>query len=129
MPYLDYNSVIYSAHHLELIDTLERVQRHFIKRLHGLNNLSYGDRLNIFGLESVELRRIHADLIILYKLLHKNIACNECNVFNFNSVLNTRGHAYKLVKNRCRLDCRKTSFSFRVINMWNFLYNDIVCCL
>ena len=38
-PYLDCNSVIYSPHHVELIDTLERVQRHFTKRLHGLNNL------------------------------------------------------------------------------------------
>ena len=27
--YLDYNSVIYSPHHLELIDTLEREHRHF----------------------------------------------------------------------------------------------------
>ena len=34
-PYLDCNSVIYSPHHVELIDTLERVT----KRLHGLNNL------------------------------------------------------------------------------------------
>ena len=72
-PYQDYNSVIYSPHHLELIDTLERVQRHFTKRLHGSNNLSSGDRLNIVGLESIELRRIHADLIILYKLLHKKL--------------------------------------------------------
>ena len=53
---------------------------------------------DIVGLESVELRRIHVDLIILYKLLDKNIECNVCNVFTFNSVLNTRSHAYKLVK-------------------------------
>ena len=95
-PYLDYNSVIYSSYHLELIDTLERI--HFTKRLHGLNNLSYGDWVNIVGLESVELRRIHVDLIILYKLLHKNIECNVCSVYNFNSVLNTRGGAYKLIE-------------------------------
>ena len=42
-PYLDYNSVIYSPHYLYLIDALEHVQRHFTVRLHGLNNLSYGD--------------------------------------------------------------------------------------
>ena len=48
--------------------------------------------------------------------------------FFFNSVLNTRCHAYKLVKNGCRLDCRKFSFSFRVINVWNCLSNDIVYC-
>ena len=40
-PYLDYNRVACSPHHLELIDALEHVQRHFTKRLHGLNNLSY----------------------------------------------------------------------------------------
>ena len=60
--------------------------------------------------------------------MHKNIECNVCNVFNFNSVLNTRGHAYKFVKNRCRLDYKKYSFSLRVINVLNFLSNDIVCC-
>ena len=35
---------------------------------------------------------------------------------------------YKLIKNRCRLNSLKFSFSFRVINVWNFLRNDIVCC-
>ena len=35
---------------------------------------------------------------------------------------------YKLVKNSCKLDCKKCSFSFRVINVWNFLSNGIVCC-
>ena len=66
--------------------------------------------------------------MILYKLLHKNIKSNLDNVFTFNSVLNIRSHAYKLVKNRCRLDCRKFIFSSRVINVRNFLSNDIVCC-
>ena len=61
-------------------------------------------------------------------LLHKSIKSNVCNAFNFNIVLNTRGHAYKLVKNRCGLDCRKFSFSFRVIYVWNFSSNDLVCC-
>ena len=70
---------------------------------------------------------MHNDLIILCKLLHKKIDCNVCNVFTFNNVLNTRGNAYKLVKNRCRLGCRKFGFTFRVINMRNFLSNDIVC--
>ena len=50
------------------------------------------------------------------------------NDFTFNSVSNTRGHAYKLIKNRCRLDCRKFSFSFRVTTIWNCLSNEIVCC-
>ena len=81
--------------------------------------LGYGDRLNIIDLESAELRRILTGLIILYKLLHKNIDCNVCNIFSFNSLLNIRGHAYKLVKNRCRLGCSKFSLSFGVIIVRN----------
>ena len=39
-----------------------------------------------FSLESVELRRIHTDLIILFEPLHKNIECNVGNILTFDSV-------------------------------------------
>ena len=38
----------------------------------------------------------------------------------------TRGHNAALVKEQCRLDMRKYSFSQRVINEWNKLPNDCV---
>ena len=38
----------------------------------------------------------------------------------------TRGHKVALVKEQCRLDMRKYSFSQRVINEWNKLPNDCV---
>ena len=38
----------------------------------------------------------------------------------------TRGHKEALVKEQCRLDMRKYSFSQRVINEWNKLPNDCV---
>ena len=47
LPLLDYASVIYSPHCLMLIDSIESVQRHFSKRLHGLFNYCYADRLRI----------------------------------------------------------------------------------
>ena len=34
---------------------------------------------------------------------------------------NTRGHEYKLFKQRCRLNLRKHSFCNRVCNIWNDL--------
>ena len=37
---------------------------------------------------------------------------------------NTRGHKTPLVKEQCRLDMRKYSFSQRVINEWNKLPTD-----
>ena len=38
----------------------------------------------------------------------------------------TRGHKVALVKEQCRLDMRKYSFSQRVITEWNKLSNDCV---
>ena len=63
---LDYASVIYLTHCLMLIDSIESVQRHFTKRLHGLSNYYYADRLRITQLDSLELRRIHTNLVMMY---------------------------------------------------------------
>ena len=38
----------------------------------------------------------------------------------------TRGHEVKLVKDQCRLDIRKYSFSQKTINEWNKLSTDCV---
>ena len=40
-----------------------------------------------------------------------------------------RGHEVTLVKDRCRLDIRKYSFSKRTLNEWNKLSTDCVICL
>ena len=46
--------------------------------------------------------------------------------FKFKEGSRTRGHKAALVKEQCRLDMRKYSFSQRVINEWNKLPNDCV---
>ena len=38
----------------------------------------------------------------------------------------TRGHEIKLLKDQCRLDIRKYSFSQRTINEWNKLSTDCI---
>ena len=90
-----------------LIDAIESFQRHFTKRLHGLKDMSYTNRLNICNIESLEIRRLHTDLITLFKIIHGFIYCNNIS-FNFSSISNqgnrTRGNSYKLIKNRIRLD-------------------------
>ena len=97
-PYLDYASIIYSPHRLQLIDAIERVQRNFTKRLYGLRQFSYVERQRALDLESLELRRIRNDLVTLYKLLHGRIASSVSKAFKCNNVRGTRGHAFKLVK-------------------------------
>ena len=43
------------------------VQRRFTKRLHGMHNICFVDRLKLCHLKLLELRRMHADYIMLYK--------------------------------------------------------------
>ena len=40
------------------------------KRLSGLNNLSYKDRLLVLGVDTLERRRLFYDLSLFYKFVH-----------------------------------------------------------
>ena len=50
----------------------------------------------------------------------------EICFFSLKKDSRTRGHEVKLVKDQCRLDIRKHSFSQRTINEWNKLSTDCV---
>jgi hypothetical protein len=51
------------------IDCLEAVQRRFTKRLAGFRDIYYKSRLKTLGLDSLEYRRLKADLILVYKIV------------------------------------------------------------
>ena len=68
-PIVEYNSVIWSPVAKHDIELVEKVQRRFTKRLRGLRNLSYCDRLTKLGLCTLELRRLHLDLLYCYKIV------------------------------------------------------------
>jgi len=55
------------------IDRLERVQRHYTKRLEGFWNVNYADRLRICSLISLERRRLLSDLLLCFKIVHNHI--------------------------------------------------------
>jgi len=65
-PLLEYAACIWSPYQLDDIAKIESVQRRFTKRLPGLSNISYSDRLAVLGLRSLQLRRLHQDLIYTY---------------------------------------------------------------
>jgi len=48
-PILEYSSAVWSPSLITLINKIESVQRNFTKRLPGLQNLNYGERLNILN--------------------------------------------------------------------------------
>ena len=69
-PILEYASSVWNPHLLKHINVLERVQRHFTKRITVLRNLSYEERLACLDVDTLECRRLKADLILYYKIMH-----------------------------------------------------------
>jgi len=51
------------------IALIEQVQRRFTKRLRCLDGVAYTDRLQRLNLPSLELRRLHLDLVFCYKIV------------------------------------------------------------
>jgi len=60
-PLLEYNTYICSPHDVYNITKIESVQRRYTKRIPSVSHLSYSERLEFFGLESHEYRRLFAN--------------------------------------------------------------------
>ena len=113
-PIVEYNSVIWSPvakHDIELVGKVQ----HFTTRLRGLRNLSYCDRLTKLGLCTLELCRLHLDLLYCYKIVFGLVNVNFDDFFALSTNTNTRGHKYKLFKPRCTASIRQKFFVDRVI--------------
>jgi len=120
-PIVEYNSIIWSPYSKQDVDLIEKVQRRFTKRLRNLKHLPYDERLAKLGLPTLELRRLHLDLIFCYKIVFGYVSVNLDDFFTLSTVRSTRGHKYKLYKSRCSSRVRQTFFVERVINVWNSL--------
>jgi len=96
---LEYNTVIWSPYKVGDISSIEKVQRRFTKRLPGLKNLTYKQRLVATNLDTFELWRLRTDLVVCYKIVFGLIKVDVNKFFSFAPVSNTRSHRYKLLNN------------------------------
>ena len=123
-----------NIHYLGLTDHIERVQRYFTHRVYyRCNKLDcshdYWQRLKFLNLESLELRRIYNDLIMVCKIVHGlvNINANELiHIKTSTSTISTRGHRFKLQTSQFKLDAAKNQFCNRVVCNWYTLPDSIV---
>jgi len=74
-----------AKHDIELV---ENVQRRFTKRLCGLLNLLYCDRLTKLELCTLELRRLHLDLLHCYKIVFGLVNVNFGDFFALSTTTN-----------------------------------------
>ncbi len=127
-PTLDYCSSIWEPLYLKDLDKLERVQRYFTRRLYtrcGYNNIngtdSYLIRLKVLNFESLEERRLKADLLMVFRIVHNLVDLNFGDFFTYAPNVGTRTNGRKLFINYCRLNIRRNSFAVRVVPAWNSL--------
>jgi len=118
---LEYNCVIWLLYLKKKISQIQKVQRRFTKRLRGLRNARYTERLSRLGLPTLELRRFQLDLIFCYKIVFGLTSLTSSGYFQCGSNTNTRGHAYKLYKPQYSCNVRRKFLSCRILTVWNSL--------
>jgi len=116
---------VWSAHLLKDITQIESVQKRFSQWLVGMSDLDYCHRLATLGLESLELRPLHHDLLCTYKILSNRMDINYETMFTVNSRTRTRGHQWKWCHKHCRVYQHKYLFAQRVVNPWNSLNSTL----
>ena len=125
-PLLDYCSPVWAPVYKSDIELIERVQRSFTKRLIGFKYLTYDERLRLLHTDSLVLRRLKSDLIMIFKIIHNFVDLNIDDFFGFSNSTVTRGHEFKLCKPFCNNNARQFSFACRRIDIWNSLPANIV---
>jgi len=123
---VEYCSSVWSPTAVGQINKIESVQRWFTKRLKSLSSLTYNERLIKLGNDRLELRRLRADLLMCYKILHHSVDLHQQDFFTLSNITRTRGNSYKLIVPNSRINTRANYFSIRIINVWNQLSDDTV---
>jgi hypothetical protein len=126
MPLLEYCTQVWNPQVASDVRRIESVQRMFTKKLAGYNGLNYPDRLKKAGLQTLQLRRLRADMCLCYNILHGNLETEIGKFFEVCPPSITRGHNWKLKNQIPRLNARSQYFCNRIINVWNALQPETV---
>ena len=124
-PILEYAVQSWCPYLVKVIEELEKVQSRMTKLVPGFQNMSSEARLIKLNLPSLQKRRQRGDLIEVYKILNGHDGIDYSKFFKFKRS-NTRGHQWKLEKQRFHCQVRENWFTTRVINPWNKLPKNIV---
>ncbi len=123
-PGLEYSCQVWSPYMVKDILKIEKVQNYMTRRLCVLCHLGHpepNERNRILGLESLELRRIKFDLVMIYKIIFKEVALDFHEFFEWAPQLRTRHRCFKLLLPRTRLSVHSNSFACRLVRVWNEL--------
>ena len=109
--HLEFSNVVWSPRLEKDKKLVEGVQRRATRIIPELKDLTYEQRLEKMKLPSMCYRRLRDGLIEVFKYTH-NIYNLSDSLLELETRTNTRGHSYKLNKQRCNTTLRQ-HFSHR----------------
>jgi len=87
-------------------------------------SFTYEERLKFLGWPTLELRRLHTDFILSYKVLFGLVHLNSDHFFKLRSNV-TRSYGFKLYKQFSSSTVRSSFFAQCVVNVWNSLPTSV----
>ena len=130
---VEYNSPVWSPYLQQDINRIESIQICFTRTAClrcGIKLTSYEDRLNKLGMISLETRRLHMDLFLMFKIVHGLCGINFHKYFKFNnSTYNLRRNSLQVIsihKSCSRDSLWENNFFNRIVPLWNKLPDSIV---
>ena len=125
-PHIEYANQIWCPFLRKHIDGIENVQRRATRLLPNMNGLTYEERLQRLKLPTLAYRRVRGDLIEVFKLLNGRYDSEVAEGLLTMNPRVSRGHQFKLTKERAMLNIRKYYFTNRVVDLWNNLPKWVV---
>ena len=107
------------------IKLIENVQRRATKQLPTISKLPYNETLRQLDLPTLRYRRIRGDMIEVFKII-KYYDSDPNHILQRHTSSATCGHSLKLAKKQSNSNLWLYSFSIRIINNWNNLWNHVV---
>lgn len=125
-PHIDYCAQLWWPFMQGDLQSLEKLQRKATKKVLGLRNVPYEDRLTILNMTSLSQRRQKYDMIEVYKIMNGYTDINSSNFFHLRNNSTLRGHTQHLTSQRCHTNIRQNFFTQRIISQWNRLPQNLV---
>ena len=126
---VEYSCPLWDPSMIHDIQTIESIQREFTRRISGMSELSYWERLKQLDLQSLQRRRERYTIIHVWKLIN-NICPNDINMeFKKHPRLGIRAVIPTLntQATKAASTLYDNSFAVKAAKLWNILPKHITC--
>jgi len=127
-PILEYGGVVWAPVYVAGIAKLQGVQRYFSKKIHGLGNITYSQRLTHLDPKSLHHRRLTSDMVFLFKIMTGETIIDMNGHLQIREPGITRGHSLCIEMPVVEHVATKWYFLSRVAEPWNKMPSKLLDC-